>query len=128
MKHKVRYAGLLSIFAFAHGANATGVNKWPFSQQVNDSDLVVFAKMDDTNRNPIRRIDRAGQELTRMKVLSVLKGREAVQEIDFVTKGAISELNPACCVRGKIYLLLLRRGRGSVFEATNGRYSAIAVP
>ena len=125
----IRNMIFVALLMLTHASNATGVSEWPFDQQVAESDLVVFATMSGTGGSKVitQRLN-DGSELTRMRVLKILKGSSNIIEFDLVTRPSISELTPMCCAKGKTYLLLLRKGRDNIFEVTNGHYSAILVP
>jgi hypothetical protein len=99
-----------------------------FEEQVAEADAVVVARTWRRGRAGRPRLDATGQmELTRMRVLRVLKGDGAMGELELVTDGSVVEMNPHCCDPGRVYILLLRQGRNNIFEVVNGRHSAIIV-
>jgi hypothetical protein len=121
-------ACLIPAFLFLAGdGEAAGLRHMTFEQQVAEADAVVVA-MAWRGRGGRPRLDPTGRmELTRMRVLRVLKGDPALAALDLVTVGSTAEFNPQCCQPGKTYILLLLRGRDNMYEVLNGRHSAIAI-
>jgi hypothetical protein len=110
-------------------AEATGLRNITFEQQVAEADVVVVARAWHSGRAGRPRLDSTGQlELTRMRVLRVLKGNPALETLDLVTRGSVAEHVPNCCTPRRRYILMLRQGRDNMFEVVNGRHSVILVP
>lgn len=124
----LRFAVAMALSVCASNATANAVSPMPFDQQVNEADLVVIATTAAALPDSVKRYDKTGLlQLTKMRVLLVLKGNMSLRSFDFVTRHEISEFNPECCEAMAYYILLLRQGQNNVFEAVNGRYSVILV-
>lgn len=121
--------GLIGILSTsASQLQAVGLADMTFDKQVSESDIVVLAKPEKGLRNGFHRLDDAGRVgLTQMKVFRVLKGSSDIKKFYLVTKDETPERSPNCCVSGRFYLLLLKRGRDNMFEAVNGYHSVIAI-
>jgi hypothetical protein len=121
---------LIPAFLFLAGdGEAAGLRNMTFEQQVAEADFVVIARTLEGARGGRPRLDPSGRlELTRMRIMRVLKGDPAIRTLDLVTDGSFVELNPRCCDADKLYLLLLLQGRDNMFEVVNGRHSAIVIP
>jgi hypothetical protein len=118
---------ILAVFLLVadQGAGAVALRRMSFQEQVAESDVVVIA----TARRHGRHDSHDGAMLLmRMRVDIVLKGELAIRTIDVVSEGGMVEFETKCCVEGRKYLLLLRRGRDNIFEGTNGRDSVIRLP
>jgi hypothetical protein len=128
-KNTLWLVGVMSLFPLASVSMAANVNERPFELQFAEADFVVVAKMSKPEHVGRRHLDATGlMQLTRMKALRVLKGPRNITKFDFVTRDEISELDPRCCERDKIYILLLRRGSNqNIYAAVNGHYSVIPI-
>lgn len=115
--------------ALPFNALASNVEQQSFEQQVAEADLVVVAKTSELKRDVLQRTDRTGlMQLSKMKVLRVLKGDQTLTNFDLVTRGEVAELDPKCCKKGVVYILLLQRGSDQdIYSAVNGRYSVVPV-
>lgn len=112
----------------ARDVQAVGLPDMAFEEQVAEADAVVVASTWRHGSDGEPRLDATGQmELTRMRILRVLKGDESMRALDLVTEGSIVEHDPHCCDPRRVYILLLRQGRDNMFEVVNGRHSAIVV-
>lgn len=119
---------LAVILNSAAQSSAAGLADMTFDEQVIESDIVVLAKPKKGLRHGFHRLDDTGRVgVTEMKVSIVLKGQNDIKVLYLVTKDEIAERSPSCCIDGKLYLLLLKRGRDNMFEAVNGRHSVIEV-
>jgi hypothetical protein len=121
-------ACFIPAFLFLAGdVEAVGLRNMTFEQQVAEADAVVVATT-WRGRGGRPRLDPTGQmELTRMRVLRVLKGNSNLRALDLVTQGSTVEFNPQCCEPEKLYILVLRQGRDNMYEVLNGRHSAIVI-
>lgn len=119
---------LAALFTSTSQSLAVGLPQMTFDEQVNESDIVVFAKPKKGLRNGFHRTGNSGRVgLTEMNVSRVLKGQSDIKVLYLVTKDEIAERNPNCCIEGRLYLLLLKGGRDNMFEAVNGRHGVIKV-
>lgn len=119
---------LLAALTSVSHSQAAGLANMTFDEQVAESDVVALAKPEKGLRDGFHRLDKTGRVgITKLKVSLVLKGPNNIKELYLVTKDEIAERSPNCCKNGKIYLLLLKRGRDNMFEAVNGRHSVIEV-
>ena len=126
----IKYFGAMCIFVSGSFSSANYLSEMSFEDQFSQADVVVIA-----HRVHLRILDRNQDEIEKaldikiqqMKLSKLLKGRVASPYLYFVTDNGVSEFSPKCCDRDGSYILLLRVGKRGVFEAVNGKFSAVYV-
>lgn len=104
--------------------HAAEVRRMPLPEKVWSSDIVVIATADAVHRDEA---DNGVVRFANLQVMRVLKGKEGLSTIEFVTHGSISESNPNCCEVGAIYLIFAQKRHDGFYESTNGVYGSYLI-
>lgn len=110
--------GLIGL-GFGTQALANDVRELPFDQKALRADLVVIGQVLSTHQRVTHGV--AEGEYAGVQIQNTLKGT-APQNLEVLSKGLISEMNPDCCRIGQTYLFFLVREQSGAYESVNGRF------
>src|SRR6185312_14288624 len=96
---------------------ANVVREYPLEKKVHLSDTVVIGRVVSVGQEP----GASPAEFAHVQVDKVLKG-PALDSVDVLTKGSISEMDLDCCEVGKVYLFFLLKTQKKIFMSVNGRF------
>ncbi|WP_157883357.1 hypothetical protein [Pseudomonas sp. ATCC 13867] len=116
----IRSFAVLLILIFSMDVGANNITRQSFEEIVHGSDLVVIGRVVGIEKSDYP-YDRAI-----IRVMSTLKGDER-RLINFaINSNMLGEL-PACCVKGKVYLLFLARNKIGDYYPINGPYGVYPI-
>lgn len=125
MKISVSSVTFVLFMTFAFGcARGNELRQLGLEERVRVSDVIAVGRAEGARPE----FGRPGEQFRSINFVidRVVKGAPP-GEIELIVSGAIPELDPACCIEGKTYLLFAQEGRKGRYFVTNGVFGSFEV-